>query len=65
VVSATEHGMSPDLESYTGGLQRELTTLWSNSQQDIATGADHASLVSRFTRCDENDANRRRNRGRA
>ena len=31
VVSATQHGMSPDLESYTGGLQRELTTLSSNS----------------------------------
>jgi hypothetical protein len=51
VVSATQHGMSPDLESYTGGLQRELTTLSSNSQQDVVTGADHASLVS-----DENNA---------
>jgi pimeloyl-ACP methyl ester carboxylesterase len=46
VVSATEHGMPAELESYTMGLQRELAALSTNSRHDIVTGADHSSLVA-------------------
>jgi len=46
VVSATEHGMPAELESYTIGLQRELAALSTNSRHDIVTGADHGSLVA-------------------
>ena len=46
VVSATEHGMSPELESYTLGLQRELAALSTNSRHKIVAGADHMSLIT-------------------
>jgi pimeloyl-ACP methyl ester carboxylesterase len=46
VVSATEHGMPPELEAYTMGLQHELAALSTNSRHDIVTGADHGSLVA-------------------
>jgi pimeloyl-ACP methyl ester carboxylesterase len=46
VVSATEHGMPLELETYTMGLQRELAALSTNSRHDIVTGADHGSLVA-------------------
>lgn len=51
VVSATEHGMTPELESYTAGLQRELVALSTKSHHDIVAGADHSSLAT-----DQNDA---------
>ena len=52
VLSATEHG-TPELETYTLGLQRELARLSTNSSHDIITGADHASLLT-----DQHDAQR-------
>ncbi len=45
VLSATEHG-TPELETYTLGLQRELAALSTRSKHDIVAGADHASLVT-------------------
>lgn len=52
VLSATDHG-TPELESYTLGLQRELAALSTTSTHDVVAGADHASLVS-----DPHDARR-------
>lgn len=52
VLSATDHG-TPELETYTLGLQGELAALSTNSNHEIVAGADHASLVS-----DQHDAQR-------
>ena len=46
VVSGTEHGMDPELESYTLGLQRELAALSTNSRHNVVAGADHMSLIT-------------------
>lgn len=45
VISATEHGMSPELESYTMALQRELAQRSTCSRHVIIDGADHSSLA--------------------
>jgi pimeloyl-ACP methyl ester carboxylesterase len=52
VLSATDHG-TPELETYTLGLQRELAALSTNSIHEIVSGADHASLLT-----DQHDAKR-------
>jgi pimeloyl-ACP methyl ester carboxylesterase len=46
VISATEHGMSPELEAYTMALQRELAMLSTRSRHDVVAGADHSSLAT-------------------
>jgi hypothetical protein len=52
VLSATDHG-TPELETYTLGLQGQLAALSTNSNHEIVAGAHHASLVS-----DQHDAQR-------
>jgi pimeloyl-ACP methyl ester carboxylesterase len=51
VVSATEHGTSPDLEQRWQAWQQELATLSTNSLHRVVTGASHTSLI-----LDESDA---------
>lgn len=45
VVTATEHGTTPDLEQLWQGWQREMATLSTNSLHQVVAGASHGSLV--------------------